>query len=182
LNRLVTPASDASSRPLADVIDTNVPLVVKYPNDHPQELIDACEQLLEDIIEHNRVVVTDEQEEILEEYFRNLDFSGQGTLGDAFAKWVFDRRWTWDASARPNIDPRGENVYGVLDGDHDDFDPSDCKFIAVAKVSGAPVRQATDTKWLDWGDALRRHGVVVSYVHEGSIRAAYRAKFGCDPP
>jgi hypothetical protein len=175
-------ASDASFRPLADVVDTNVPLVVKYPNGHPQELVDACEELLEDIIKHDRVVVTDEHEEIIEEYFRKLDFSGQGTLGDAFAKWVFERRWGWHASARPNIDPRGENDYGVLEGDHHDFDPSDRKFVAVAKVSGAPVQEAADTKWLDWGEALRRHGVVVSYVHEPSIRAAYRAKFGCDAP
>ena len=173
-------ASGASSRPLADVIDTNVPLVVKFPDGHPEELVAACEELLEDIIEHERIVVTDEHDEIIEEYFRQLDFSGRGTLGDAFAKWVFDRRWTWDAAARPNIEPRGENVYGVLEGDHDDFDPSDRKFVAVAKVSGAPVRQATDTKWLDWAEALRRHGVTVRYVHEASIRNAYRSKFGRD--
>jgi hypothetical protein len=182
LNKHVTLASDASFRPLADVVDTNVPLVVKRPTEHPQELVDACERLLEDIIEHERVVVTDAHDEIIEEYFRQLHFSGQDTLGDAFAKWVFDRRWGWDASTRPDIDPRGEYVYGVLDGDHDDFDPSDRKFVAAAKVSGAPVQQATDTKWLDWSDALRRHGVVVRYVHEPSIRAAYRAKFGCDAP
>jgi hypothetical protein len=182
LNRLVTLGCDASFRPLPDVIDTNVPLVVKYPTEHPQELVDACEELLEEIIKQNRVVVTDEHEEIMEEYLRNLDFSGQGSLGDVFARWVFDQRWTWDASARPNIDPRGENDYGVLDGDQDDFDPSDRKFVAVAKVTGAPVQQATDTKWLDWGAALRRHGVAVRYVHEPSIRAAYRTKFGCDAP
>lgn len=175
-------ASDAGFRPLADVVDTNVPLVVKFPNGHPRELVDACEKLLEDIIEHDRVVVTDAHSEIIEEYFHRLSHSGQDTLGDAFAKWVFDRRWSWDASARPNIDPRGENVYGVLEGDHDDFDPSDRKFVAVAKVSGAPVQQATDAKWLDWGDALRRHRVVVRYVHELSIRDAYRAKFGRDAP
>ena len=182
VEQTATLASDVSLRPLADVVDTNVPLVAKFPNGHPQELVDACEELLEDIIEHDRVVVTDENDEIIEEYFHQLSRSGQDTLGDAFAKWVFDRRWTWDASARPNIDPRGAHVYGVLEGDHDDFDPSDRKFVAVAKVSRAPVQQATDTKWLDWGDALRRHGVVVSYVHEPSIRAAYRAKFGRDAP
>lgn len=175
-------AGDARPRPLADVVDTNVPLVVKFPDGHPRELVDACEELLEDIIEHDRVVVTDEDGEIIEEYFHQLSFSGQDTLGDAFAKWVWERRWAWDASARPDIGSVGENVYRVLDGDHDEFDPSDCKFVAVAKVSGAPVHQATDTKWLDWGEALRRHGVAVEWVHEPSIRAAYREKFGCDPP
>jgi hypothetical protein len=167
---------------LADVVDTNVPLVAKFQGGHTQKLVDACEELLESIIEQDRVVVTDEDGEIIEEYFHQLSRSGQETLGDAFAKWVFDRRWTWDALARPNIDPQGDNVYGVLDGDHDDFDPADRKFVAVAKISGAPVHQATDTKWLNWAEALERHGVEVHYVHEPSIRDAYRTKFGCDAP
>ena len=156
--------------------------MTKFPDGRPQELVDACEELLESIIERDGPVITDEHDEIIEEYFNQLSRSGQDTLGDAFAKWVFDRRWTWDPAARPNIDPQGPNVYGVLGGDHDDFDPSDRKFIAVAKVSGAPVHQGTDTKWLDWGEALDRHGVEVRYVHEPSIRDAYRAKFGRDAP
>jgi hypothetical protein len=167
---------------LADVIDTNVPLVARFPGGHPQDLVDACEELLEEIIEHGRPVVTDEHGEIVEEYFNKLNRSGQDTLGDVFAKWVFDHRWTWEDSTRPDIDPQGSNNYGVLEGDHDDFDPSDRKFVAVAKVSGAPVHQATDTKWLDWDDALRRHGVEMRLVHEPSIRSAYREKFGRDAP
>lgn len=167
---------------MADVVDTNVPLVVKFPDGHPQELVDACEELLEAIMEADRPVVTDEQDEIIEEYFHQLSRSGQSTLGDVFAKWVFDRRWSWDASARPDIEPQGDNVYGVLGGDQADFDPSDRKFVAAAKVSGAPVHQAADTKWLDWGEALDRHGVRVRFVHEPSIRAAYRGKFGREAP
>lgn len=167
---------------MADVVDTNVPLVTKHPGEHPQALVDACEELLEEIMEQGRPVVTDEHDEIIEEYFNKLSRSGRDTLGDVFAKWVYDRRWSWDAAARPDIDPRGENEYGVLEDDHGDFDPSDRKFVAAAKVSGAPVHQAADTKWLDWGEALARHGVRVRYVHEPSIRAAYRAKFGREAP
>lgn len=167
---------------MGDVVDTNVPLVAKYPGDHPPELADACEELLERLIEQDGPVVTDAGGEIVEEYLANLSLSGQPTLGDVFARWVYDRRWAWDESARPDIDPRGEGVYGVLEGDHDAFDPSDRKFVAVAKVSGAPIHQATDTKWLEWGDALARHGVEVRWVHEPSIRAAYREKFGREAP
>lgn len=168
---------------MADVVDTNVPLVAKFPDGHPQELVDACEALLEEIMDEDRPVITDEHDEIIEEYFHQLSRSGHSSLGDVFAKWVYDRRWTWAADARPDIDPQAEeNVYGVLEGDHDGFDPSDRKFVAAAKVSGAPIHQATDTKWLDWGDALARHGVTVQYVHEPSIREAYRAKFGREAP
>jgi len=167
---------------VADVVDTNVPLVVRFPEQHSRLLVDACEQLLDDIISEGRVVITDAAGEIIEEYFHQLNYSGAPTLGDVFAKWVFDNRWTWDDSARPDIDPIGLHEYGVLAGDDADFDPSDRKFIAVAKVSAAPIHQAADTKWLDWGDALARHGVEVIFVHESSIRDAYKTKFGRDAP
>lgn len=168
--------------PLADVVDTNVPLVTKFPDGHPEELVEACERLLEDIIRQERPVATDEDGEILLEYFNQLSHSGQTTLGDAFAKWVHDMRWGWRDSMRPDIEPEGPGIYGALEGDHDDFDPSDRKFVAVAKVAGAPVHQATDSKWLDWAPALERHSVEVLYVHEPSIRAAYLQKFGRPPP
>lgn len=167
---------------MADVVDTNVPLVVRFSERHPRLLADACEQLLDDIISEGRAVVTDLAGEIMEEYFHRLNYSGAPTLGDVFVKWVFDNRWTWDASTRPDIDPVGPYEYGVLAGDDADFDPSDRKFIAVAKVAGAPIHQAADTKWLDWGDALARHTVEVRFVHEPSIRDAYRTKFGREAP
>lgn len=167
---------------MADVVDTNVPLVIRFPEQHPRMLADACEQLLDDIITEGRPVITDAAGEIIEEYFHQLNYSGAPTLGDAFAKWVFDNRWTWTDTARPDIHPAGPYEYGVLGGDDADFDPTDRKFIAVAKVAGAPIHQAADTKWLDWGAALARHAVEVRFVHEPSIRAAYKAKFGREAP
>ena len=164
------------------VIDTNVPLVAKDSTGRPPELVDACEEILEDILEGLHPVVTDFDGEIVEEYFHQLNHSGAPTLGDQFARYVHDHRFTWESDARPDINPLGVNSYGVLEGDDDDIDPSDRKFVAVAKVSGAPVVQATDTKWLDWGPALDRHGVVVDYAHEPSIRDAYREKFGREAP
>lgn len=169
---------------MTKVIDTNVPLVIKLPDNHPVELVDACEEMLESIIEDKVPVVTDHDGEIVEEYFHKLSRSGQPSLGDAFARYVYENRYHWDDSMRPDIEP-GEpdtNTYGVLGGDHDEIDPSDRKFVAAAKVAGVPVVQAADTKWLDWGAVLGRHGVIVEYVHEPSIRAAYRVKFGRDAP
>lgn len=166
------------------VIDTNVPLVVKRPDGHPSELIEKCEILLEELLERRSAVVTDEDGEIIEEYFHQLSYAGQPTLGDAFAKYVHDNRYQWDESMRPNIEPGnpGANSYRVLGGDDVEIDPSDRKFVAAAKVASVPISQAADTKWLDWGAVLARHGVVVEFVHEPSIRAAYRAKFGSDAP
>ncbi|BBZ56608.1 hypothetical protein [Mycolicibacterium phocaicum] len=166
------------------VIDTNVPLVVKLPEGHSRELRDACEEMLENIIDDRIPVVTDAGGEIFEEYSHQLDLSGQPSLGDTFIRYIHDNRYRWDAAMRPDIQPGqpGTSTYGVLDGDHDAIDPSDRKFVAAAKVARVPVVQATDTKWLDWGEVLRRHGVSVEYAHEPSIRAAYRKKFDRDAP
>ncbi|MFC8383552.1 hypothetical protein [Nocardia sp. NPDC057272] len=169
---------------MTKVVDTNVPLITKLPDGHPTELVDECAKILENIIENGIPVVTDDAGEMVEEYFHKLSRSGQPTLGDAFARYVFDNRYGWDEAMRPDIEPHTstENSYAVLAADDDEIDPSDRKFVATAKVALAPVLQAADTKWLNWGEVLRRHGVIVEYVHEPSIRAAYRAKFGYDAP
>lgn len=169
---------------MTKVIDTNVALVTKHPEEHPLELVDACQELLEAILSNRSVVVTDDGGEIVEEYFHQLNHAGQPSLGDAFARYVHDHRFTWDQSARPDIQPDSttENSYAVLRCDDADIDPSDRKFVATAKVAGVPIHQATDTKWLNWGDVLDRHGVRVIYVHAASIRAAYEAKFGHPAP
>lgn len=166
------------------VIDTNVPLVVKLNANRPQELLDACEEILERILEDRLTVVTDADGEIVDEYMHQLSHSGQPTLGDAFAKYVHDYRYGWDDVTRPDIQPHPgeENSYAVLGGDHAEIDPSDRKFVAAAKVANVPVIQGTDTKWLDWGEVLGRHGVQVIYAHESSIRDAYREKFGREAP
>lgn len=166
------------------VVDTNVPLVVKLGDDWPRELLDACEEIIEQILERQVPVVTDAAGEIVEEYLHQLSISGQPSLGDEFVRYVHDRRFTWDAAFRPDIQPHPteDHSYAVLNGDDAEIDKSDRKFIAAAKVAGVPVVQATDTKWLDWGAVLGRHGVQVVYAHEESIRALYKAKFGQDAP
>lgn len=166
------------------VIDTNVPLVVKFHAENPNELVEACEDILIEILRDRIPVPTDAEEEIVAEYFHQMSRSGQPGLADQFAKYVNDERWLWEPALRPEIGPDlvEEHVYAVLGGDDAEIDPSDRKFVAVAKVTRSPVVQARDTKWLDWGAVLARHGVTVHYAHEGSIRAMYRTKFGVDAP
>lgn len=169
---------------MTSVVDTNVPLVVKKVEGWPRELVDACEELLEQILEKRLTVVTDADGEIVAEYLHQLSLSGRPSLGDAFVKYVHDYRFSWPGNQRPNIesDPFTPNRYGVLSGDDKDIDPSDRKFVAAAKVAGVPVHQAADTKWLNWGSVLGRHGVQVVFVHEPSIRQAYKDKFGYEAP
>ena len=169
---------------MTKVVDTNVPLVVKMPVGHARALVDACEELIEQILESRLSVVTDADGEIVAEYLHQLSLSGRPSLGDAFVKYVHDYRFSWPDDQRPDIqsDSSVPNRYKVLNDDDADIDPSDRKFVAAAKVAGVSVHQATDTKWLNWGPVLGRHGVLVEFVHEPSIRQAYREKFGHDAP
>lgn len=165
------------------VVDTNVPLVIKFPEENQEELIRACEDIIIKILEGRHPVVTDFEGEIIAEYFHQMERGGP-SLADEFAKYVHDFRWSWDSKYNPQIepDPTSENMYLVLAGDDNKIDPSDRKFVATAKVSQVPIIQARDTKWLDWTEVLSRHGVKVEYAHEDSLRAMYRAKFGRDAP
>lgn len=164
---------------MSDIVDTNVPLVVKQAAEYPRDLVDACEQVLEAIM-LSSTVVTDVDDEIVEEYFHQLSRSGAPSLGDAFAKWVWENRWSWGNVV--DTQPDGCGNYGPLGTDTSTFDPSDRKFIAAAAVSCAPIHQATDTKWLDWHGELAALGVVVRFVHKKTITAMYTTKFGHPPP
>jgi hypothetical protein len=135
-------AVDATCSPLADVVDTNVPLVAKFPGTHPGVLVNACEELLEDIIEHVREVGLRPA----------MDVGRVGTAGHRAARPERVRR----ARRRPrrlrsirsevHRGRQGRRRAGTSSDGHE-----------VARLGGA---------------ALSRHGVVVRYVHEESIRDA----------
>lgn len=166
------------------VIDTNVPLVVKFEEDYPRELVEACEDIIMEILDNRIPVPVDAGGEIVAEYFHQMTRGGRTDLADLFARYVHDECWSWDERVRPDIDPdpETEHRYGALGGDDAEIDPSDRKFVAVAKLADAPIVQATDTKWLNWGGVLSRHGVEVHYAHERTIREVYREKFKQEAP
>lgn len=166
------------------VVDTNVPLVLKFEDEHPPELVEACQDIIMEILENRIPVPVDAGGEIVAEYFHQMTRGGQADLADLFARYVHDACWSWDEELRPDLgaDPEIEHRYDALAGDDAEIDPSDRKFVAVAKLTGVPIVQATDTKWLNWTEVLARHGVEVHFVHEGAIREAYRRKFGQEAP
>ena len=159
-------------------------LVVKYAEEYSESLLSNCEVILEEILEKRLPVVVDFDGEILDEYGHELERKGQPTLADEFYKYLLQFSWGWDERYRPSLDPdsREEYRYAVLGGDDSEIDPSDRKFVAASKVSGFPVYQATDTKWLDWELVLHRHGVRVVWVDEESLRCAYSNKFNREAP
>jgi hypothetical protein len=67
--------------------------------------------------------------------------------------------------------------------DHADlamFDPPDRKFVAVACAhpQKPPILQATDSKWLDWAEPLKRCGITVEFICQDDIARFHANKFG----
>ena len=66
------------------------------------------------------------------------------------------------------------------DTDLANFDATDRKFVAVsgAHPDKPSIAQATDSKWLDWAPALKRHGIEVSFLCKADIQGFHDNKFG----
>ena len=136
------------------LVDTNVPKVANYainlPKgcDVPMECIKKCVDAVDHIIKKHGLII-DSEDEIFEEYLRNLSLSGEPGMGDAFMKWVHDNRWILGESQRVKITKNGKSYDKFPD--HSklvDFDKADHKFVAVANAhpEKPPILQATDSK------------------------------------
>ncbi|RKZ60624.1 MAG: hypothetical protein DRQ44_12540 [Gammaproteobacteria bacterium] len=168
------------------LIDTNVPKTANLslnPATIPQELI-GCVQACVEAVDHTVKkggLVLDSNDEIYNEYRRNLSLSGQPGVGDGFMKWVHDNRWKLPDADRVTITKSGDSYDEFPD--HDgliQFDKSDRKFIAVANAhpEKPPVLQATDSKWWGWKDALKEVGITVQFLCTDYVELKYQEKFG----
>lgn len=148
------------------VVDTNVPIVANGRPD-PQESgrkpsIEcrlAAIGFLEDLHDRGRAVV-DLEGEIVDEYRRHLNASGQPGVGDRFYQTILQQ------GQRVPL-PRGDDgEYADFPRDPDlaGFDRSDRKFAALARRIRVPVANATDSDWLDHRDTLARHGIEIHFV------------------
>ena len=162
-----------SSFPKKFVVDTNVPITAnkaRDPKNIPSDLIecvDECIEAIKKITTRQDGLVLDKGGEILYEYRKHLSVSGQPGVGNAFLKWVHNYQWSFPHEDHIPIIKEGDSYREFpIAQDLCQFDPSDKKFVAVAKAHPAkpPIFQATDSKWWGWKDALAREGVNVSFL------------------
>lgn len=176
-----------SDLPKKCIVDTNVPKIANCAN-NPANITDeltycvlACVDAIDHVINNKGALVIDAEDEIFEEYRRQLSMSGQPGLGDIFMKWVYDNRWSFPAENRVTIHKKGSSYYEfpVHEG-LDKFDKSDRKFIAVANAhsSKPTILQATDSKWWGWNAALKDVGITVQFLCPEYVKAKYKEKFG----
>ncbi len=148
------------------VVDTNVPIVANdRDGEYPEGCPIACIERLREIREKDRVVI-DLDWEILREYGRNLKSDGQPGVGDAFYQHIL-RHAGNEVQTRLVIlsrDAAGNFVDFPADPRLENFDNSDRKFVAAARVAGCNVVNAVDSDWWEHEVELGEHGVAVDFV------------------
>lgn len=147
------------------VVDTNVLLVADLQHqDVSPDCVTACVLRLQGI-KQNGLVALDDGFRILGEYQHKMDPNRGKGMGRAFLKWVLQNRGRCLFIPLQEDEERGFSNFPA-DEDLRHFDPADRKFVAVATAcpDRPPILQAADSKWLNWADALQRHGVEVKFL------------------
>lgn len=163
------------------VVDTNVVLVANgsHAGVSP-DCVDACIDRLESLMRSGHTVI-DDAYRILGEYQNKTRPMRNKGPGDVFVRWLLrnsaNRRHVEQvALTEPSQHLFDEFPDAALQRR---FDAPDRVFVATAAAhpDRPPVWQATDSKWLDWWQALRAVGVRVEFLCPDDICRFYEAKF-----
>ena len=148
------------------VVDTNVAIIANGRPD-PADLKPpsltcriAAVTFLTEIVKNGRVLL-DVAGAIQDEYRRYLNPHGAPGVGDRFYQEVLHS--SPKLVERVNLPMRPDGEYedvhqSLIDAG---FDPSDRKFVALAHREGVPVKNATDTDWIEHAAALAEAGIQV---------------------
>lgn len=164
------------------VVDTNVIRVAnKQHHDVSPKCIADCATELQAIMRCGRIAI-DSKFQIISEYqakMKKKKGKGPGP-GDSFVKWVLQNRTNPEKCDQVEIKKHHDRGYDSFPEDEqlESFDPDDRMFVAVACAhpEHPPILEAADSKWLDWAEALNRHGVEVTFVCEEDIRRFQQRK------
>jgi hypothetical protein len=103
-------------------------------------------------------------------------------VGDKFLKWFLDNRGRSDLCKEVEITVHDGSwrLWEEFPEDErlSNFDPSDQKFVAVAKAHKKPctILQAADHKWLHWNIHLNEAGVIVEFLCKAELIALAEMK------
>ena len=129
------------------VVDTNVARAANGRNTHVGIRCQLrCTEKLRIVIERN-VVALDDIGFILEEYRKQLNFSGAPGMGEVFFRHIFNNQYRSKRVQRVAVAPSSNDRKGFEELPENSFDRSDRKFLAVAVVAKAVVLNATDSDW-----------------------------------
>ena len=156
------------------VVDTNVILVANGQHaDVSPQCVAACALKLQAVMRQGKLAL-DDCFRILSEYQNKTTPKTGNRPGDAFVKWALQNNANVhrvDCVTLRDHAARGFTSF-PCDAALINFDPPDLKFVAVAAAhpNKPPILQAADSKWLQWEDALARHGVAVDFLCREDIK------------
>ena len=153
------------------VVDTNVPVVANRRDDRDRPVASTCQEatikFLREIMKGGKVLV-DEAGEVMAEYKRHLNPSGQPGVGDRFYQQLLRNVSLIERAELPVCsDDEFVDLHPEIRASN--FDRDDRKFAALAVNRDAPVANAIDSDWMEHRDLLKRHGVRIRFL------------CGCDP-
>ncbi len=147
------------------VVDTNVLVVANGGHERASEECQlACVEAL--LAAREGPVLIDSRGLILQEYGKKVAYYRPPRVGNEFYRWLLDHQGQ-DVCWQVDITPEGESFAEFPDDpDLARFDPSDRKFVAVARASGVgpPILNAVDTDWWNHQKALERNGVRIEFL------------------
>ncbi len=145
----------------------------------------VCALRLQAIMDGKRLVI-DDQFRIVGEYQNKIKPNTGNRVGDGFVKWALRNIRITERVHRVGLIAHSQRGFETFPDDEElaKFDKPDRKFVAVACAHGdfPPILQATDSKWLGWNDALRRHGVIVEFICRDDVERFHAQKTKTSTP
>ena len=150
------------------VVDTNVAIVANGKTEQADRCcIRKCIAKLRHI-QDECCLLLDNRNQILGEYQRNLNPSGQPGPGERFFIWLWQNQANPEYCRKVTVNPHKDREFEEFPDDPNlnSFDRDDRKFVAVALASGTTpkVLNASDTDWWHHRQALQQNGVEVVFL------------------
>ena len=149
----------------AFIVDVNVAIVANGQSEQADARCElSCIRSLRNV--QQNMICLDDGDRIFTEYRRNLSMSGQPGVGDEFMYWLSQNRYTPSACERVAIREHPERGFEEFPDDPAlrRFDPSDRKYVAVARASehSPLILNAVDSDWRNFESELSGYDINVS--------------------
>lgn len=157
------------------IIDTNVLVVANARTalHATEDCIIACTRFLNTIKDEGHLVI-DDAFEIITEYRKQVNQSGQTGVGDAFLKWVLTNLQNEARCTCVHITQHRLRAYEEFPDVSalERFDRSDRKFVAIALAhpDRPAIANAVDRDWIEFGSELSAYGIKVLQLCEIALR------------
>lgn len=153
------------------IVETNVAVIANGQNtDVVLDCQAACIRFLMAVV-NGRITLVDAGDAIQKEYLCAIEQARPYQVGAQFLVHLLRNAWNEKRVRRISLPIEANGEFSDFPDDPrlTSFDRSDRKFAAVARMTGTPVTNATDSDWTNYKTPLAENGINVEFL------------CGCDP-